>query len=53
MRQKIISIEKRENDPSFYINCGNWSKDLNKLIDQNAVYFLYKGLTIENFLKEK
>jgi len=50
---ELISIEKRENDPSFYINCGNWSKDLNKLIDQNAVYFLYKGLTIENFLKEK
>ena len=50
---ELISIEKRENDPSFYINCGNWSKDLNQLIDQNAVYFLYKGLTIENFLKEK
>ena len=50
---ELISIEKKENDQNFYINCGNWSKDLNQLIDQNAAYFLYKGLTIENFLKEK
>ena len=50
---ELISIEKTEYDPNFYIHCGNWSKDLNQLIDQNAVYFLYKGLTIENFLKEK
>ena len=50
---ELISIEKRENDSNFYINCGDWPKDLLQLIDQNAVYFLYKGLTIENFLKEK
>ena len=50
---ELISIEKRENDSSYYINCGDWPKDLIQLIDQNAVYFLYKGLTIENFLKEK
>ena len=50
---ELISVEKRENETNFYVNCGEWSKDLMKLIDQNAVYFLYKGLTIENFLKEK
>ena len=50
---ELISIQKRENDSNFYVNCGDWSKDLMQLIDQNAVYFLYKGLTIENFLKEK
>ena len=50
---ELISIEKRENESSYYINCGDWPKDLIQLIDQNAVYFLYKGLTIENFLKEK
>ena len=50
---ELISIQKRENDSNFYVNCGDWSKDLMHLIDQNAVYFLYKGLTIENFLKEK
>ena len=50
---ELISIEKRENESNFYINCGDWAKDLLQLIDQNAVYFLYKGLTIENFLKEK
>ena len=50
---ELITIEKRPNDTTFYVNCGEWSKDLMQLIDQNAVYFLYKGLTIENFLKEK
>ena len=50
---ELISIQKAENDSNFYVNCGDWSKDLMQLIDQNAVYFLYKGLTIENFLKEK
>ena len=50
---ELISIEKRVDESNFYINCGDWPKDLVQLIDQNAVYFLYKGLTIENFLKEK
>ena len=50
---ELISIEKRPNESNFYINCGDWPKDLLQLMDQNAVYFLYKGLTIENFLKEK
>ena len=50
---ELITVEKRDNESNFYINCGDWPKDLLQLIDQNAVYFLYKGLTIENFLKEK
>ena len=50
---ELISIEKRPNESNYYINCGDWPKDLVQLIDTNAVYFLYKGLTIENFLKEK
>ncbi len=50
---ELITIEKRPNDTTFFVNCGEWSKDLMQLIDQNAVYFLYKGLTIENFFKEK
>ena len=50
---ELISIEKNQNEGNFTINCGDWAKDLIQLIDQNAVYFLYKGLTIENFLKEK
>ena len=48
---ELVSVEK--NDTNYVINCGEWAKDLTQLIDQNAVYFLYKGLTIENFLKEK
>ena len=50
---ELISIEKNQNEGNFTVNCGDWAKDLIQLIDQNAVYFLYKGLTIENFLKEK
>ena len=47
----LVSIEKTDSD--YLVNCGDWAKDLTQLIDQNAVYLLYKGLTIENFLKEK
>ena len=49
---ELLSISKQQ-DNKFIINCGNWSKDITKLIDENAAYLLYKGLTIENLLKEK
>ena len=48
----LISIEKKDG-PNFEIDCGNWSKDLIELLGQNATYFLYKGSTIENFMKDK
>ena len=49
---KLVSIEKKE-DSNFVVDCGDWSKDILELIDQNATYFLYKGSTIENFMKDK
>ena len=48
----LVSIEKKEG-PNFEIDCGEWSKDIMELLDQNATYFLYKGSTIENFMKDK
>ena len=48
----LISIEKKDG-PNFDIDCGEWSKDIIELLDQNAKYFLYKGSTIENFMKDK
>ena len=48
----LISIEKRD-EQHFDIDCGDWSKDIIELLDQNATYFLYKGSTIENFMKDK
>ena len=50
---ELISVEKLQSNPYFNILCGDWSKDISQLVDQNAAYFVYKGLTIENFLKEK
>ena len=49
---KLISIEKK-GDSNYVVDCGEWSKDINELIEQNATYFLYKGSTIENFMKDK
>ena len=49
---ELISVSKVQ-DNKYIINCGNWSKDLTKLINENAAFFIYKGLTIENLLKEK
>ena len=51
-KDELITILK-QGDNRYVVNCGNWSKDLNKLLDENAAYILYKGLTIENLLKEK
>ena len=49
---KLISIEKK-GDSNYVVDCGEWSKDIIELIEQNATYFLYKGSTIENFMKDK
>ena len=51
-KDELITILKQDEN-KYVVNCGNWSKDLSKLIDENAGYILYKGLTIENLLKEK
>ena len=51
-KEELITISKQDAN-KYVVNCGNWSKDLTKLIDENAAYLLYKGLTIENLLKEK
>ena len=51
-KDELITISKQPDD-KYAVNCGNWSKDLTKLIDEKAAYILYKGLTIENLLKEK
>ena len=51
-KDELITILKQDEN-KYVVNCGNWSKDLSKLIDENAAYILYKGLTIENLLKEK
>ena len=48
----LISIEKKDGG-NFEIDCGNWPKDIIDLLDQDATYFLYKGSTIENFMKDK
>ena len=48
----LVSIEKKEGN-NFIIDCGDWSKDLIEVMDQKATYFLYKGTTIDNFMKDK
>ena len=49
---KLVDIEKKDGN-NYTIDCGDWSKDLVELIEQSATYFLYKGSTIENFMKDK
>ena len=48
----LVSIEKKEG-LNFIVDCGDWSKDLLELMEQPGTYFLYKGSTIENFMKDK
>ena len=49
----LLTIKKIYSTGKFIINCGDWSKDLIEVMDQKATYFLYKGTTIDNFMKDK
>ena len=62
--QKAISFSQGENHPQspndllrihkniqigkYVVNCGNYSKDLNKLIEEKAAFLVYRGFYINN-----
>ena len=47
----LLTIKKDNSLGKYVINCGNWSKDLSKLIDQKGAYLVYRGLSLKELNK--
>ena len=39
----LIQINKNNITGKYSINCGTWSKNLEKLVDETGIFMLYKG----------
>lgn len=47
----LVRIHKNPKNGKYEVNCGNWSKDLSKLLDEQGVFFVYNGLSIKELNK--
>ena len=47
----LLTIKKDYSLGKYVINCGNWSKDLRKLIEQRGAYLVYRGLSLKELNK--
>ena len=47
----LLRIHKNTENGKYIINCGNWSKDLSKLIEQQGAFLVYRGITIKELSK--
>ena len=47
----LLTIKKDNSLGKYVINCGNWSKDLSKLIEQKGAYLVYRGLSLKELNK--
>jgi pSer/pThr/pTyr-binding forkhead associated (FHA) protein len=45
--QDLIRISKNESDGRFIIDCGEWSKDLAQLIDEQGAFMVYRGISLK------
>ena len=43
----LLRIKKNEETGKYSVDCGTWSKDLNKLIDEDGAYIVYRGLSLK------
>ena len=44
----LIQITKNNTTGKYIINCGTWSKNLEKLVDEVGVFMIYKGSIIQD-----
>ena len=43
----LLRIKKEENTGKYSVDCGTWSKDLNKLIDEDGAFIVYRGVSLK------
>ena len=44
----LLQFNKNISTGKYIVNCGTWSKNLEKLVDENAVFMVYKGSIIND-----
>ena len=42
----LLRIKKHLKTDNYSADCGTWSKDLNKLIDEDGAFIVYRGLSL-------
>ena len=47
----LLKIKKNSETGKYIINCGNWSKDLSKLVEEQGAFLVYRGLSIKELNK--
>ena len=47
----LLKIEKNSENGKYIINCGNWSKDLSKLIEEQGAFLVYRGFSLQELNK--
>ena len=50
-QSELLRIKKNPENGKFIINCGNWSKDLSKLVDEQGAFLVYRGLSLQELNK--
>ena len=45
---ELLRIKFNEEAKKYSVNCGTWSKDLNKLIDEDGAYLVYRGISLKD-----
>ena len=43
----LLKINKDQKTGKYSVDCGTWPKDLNKLIDQDGAFIVYRGVSIK------
>jgi pSer/pThr/pTyr-binding forkhead associated (FHA) protein len=43
----LIRIRKNASDGRFIIDCGEWSKDLAQLVDEQGAFMVYRGISLK------
>ena len=47
----LVRVHKNYDMKKYVIKCGEWSKDLSKLLDEQGAFFVYNGLSIKELNK--
>ena len=47
----LLKVKKNNENGKFIIDCGNWSKDLGKLIEEKGAFLVYRGLSLQKLDK--
>ena len=47
--KELIKFERNNITGKYIINCGTWSKDLKKLVEESGIFMVYKGSLLKDY----